>query len=103
MVQRLSVLDQTIAAAGQPAHVAIRNTVALAQHCERLGYARFWVSEHHNHPTILGTAPEILISAIAVTTIAYPRRQRRDHAAALRAVQSRRAVPRARRPGAWAY
>ena len=68
MVQRLSVLDQTIAAAGQPAHVAIRNTVALAQHCERLGYTRFWVSEHHNHPTILGTAPEILISAIAATT-----------------------------------
>ena len=68
MVQRLSVLDQTIAAAGQPSHVAVRNTVALAQHCERLGYARFWVSEHHNHPTILGTAPEILISAIAATT-----------------------------------
>ena len=68
MVQRLSVLDQTIAAAGQPSHVAVHNTVALAQHCERLGYARFWVSEHHNHPTILGTAPEILISAIAATT-----------------------------------
>ena len=68
MVQRLSVLDQTIAAAGQPSHVAIRNTVVLAQRCEQLGYARFWVSEHHNHPTILGTAPEILVSAIAATT-----------------------------------
>ncbi len=65
---RLSVLDQTIAVAGQSHGTSIRNTVALAQLCERLGYDRFWVSEHHNHPTILGTAPEILISAIATTT-----------------------------------
>ena len=42
--------------------------MALAQHCEALGYQRFWVSEHHNHPTIVGTAPEIVIAAIAATT-----------------------------------
>jgi luciferase family oxidoreductase group 1 len=65
---RLSVLDQTIATAGRSPRVAVRDTVALAQYCETLGYTRFWVSEHHNHPTILGTAPEILISAIATTT-----------------------------------
>lgn len=65
---RLSVLDQSIATAGRPHGEAIRNTVALAEHCESLGYARFWVSEHHNHPTILGTAPEILLGAIAVRT-----------------------------------
>lgn len=65
---RLSVLDQTIATAGRPHEVSIRATVALAQHCENLGYDRFWVSEHHNHPTILGTAPEILVGAIAATT-----------------------------------
>lgn len=65
---RLSVLDQSIGAAGRPQGEAIRNTVSLAAHCERLGYARFWVSEHHNHPTILGTAPEILLGAIATQT-----------------------------------
>ena len=65
---RLSVLDQSIAAAGRPHGQAIRDTVALAAHCEALGYHRFWVSEHHNHPSILGTAPEILIAALAVTT-----------------------------------
>ena len=42
--------------------------MALAQHCEKLGYARFWLSEHHNHPTIVGTAPEIVMAAIAATT-----------------------------------
>jgi len=65
---RLSVLDQSVALAGVPHGESIRRTVALAQHCERLGYARFWLSEHHNHPTIVGTAPEILMAAIAATT-----------------------------------
>jgi luciferase family oxidoreductase group 1 len=65
---RLSVLDQSIAVADRPHDQSIRNTVALAQHCEALGYDRFWVSEHHNHPTIVGTAPEIVIAAIAATT-----------------------------------
>jgi len=67
MVQ-LSVLDQSTAAAGVPQAQAIRDTVALAQYCEQLGYKRFWVSEHHNHPTIVGTAPEILMAAIAQVT-----------------------------------
>ena len=65
---RLSILDQSIAVQGRPQGAAIRETVALARHCEALGYHRFWVSEHHNHPTIVGTAPEILLAAIAVTT-----------------------------------
>lgn len=65
---RLSVLDQSIAVAGRLHSESIRNTVALARHCESLGYDRFWVSEHHNHPTIVGTAPEIVMAAIAATT-----------------------------------
>jgi luciferase family oxidoreductase group 1 len=65
---RLSVLDQSVAIAGRPHEESIRNTVALARHCEALGYERFWVSEHHNHPTIVGTAPEIVMAAIAATT-----------------------------------
>lgn len=65
---RLSVLDQSIAASGRPQGAAIRDTIALASHCEALGYHRFWLSEHHNHPTIVGTAPEIQIAAIAATT-----------------------------------
>ena len=67
-VLRLSVLDQSIAIQGRPQGEAIRETVALAEHCESLGYHRFWVSEHHNHPTIVGTAPEIILGAIAART-----------------------------------
>lgn len=65
---RLSVLDQSIACVGQPHGQAIRNTFALAAHCERLGYERFWVSEHHSNEAIVGTSPEVLLAAIAVTT-----------------------------------
>ncbi len=64
----LSVLDQSVSLAGSTEGAAIRDTLALAQHCEGLGYARFWVSEHHGLPTIIGSAPEILMAAIAART-----------------------------------
>ncbi|HEY8709849.1 MAG TPA: MsnO8 family LLM class oxidoreductase, partial [Burkholderiaceae bacterium] len=65
---RLSVLDQSVSLAGSSEDAAIRDTLDLAQHCERLGYARFWVSEHHGLPTIVGSAPEMLMAAIAART-----------------------------------
>ena len=64
----LSVLDQSVSVAGSTESAAIRDTLELAVHCERLGYARFWVSEHHGLPTIVGSAPEILMAAIAART-----------------------------------
>lgn len=65
---RLSVLDQSVAVSGRSEDSSIRQTLALAQHCETLGYHRFWVSEHHSHPSIVGSAPEVLMAAIAATT-----------------------------------
>ncbi len=65
---RLSVLDQSVSIAGSSEDAAIRDTLALAEHCERLGYSRFWVSEHHGLPTIIGSAPEVLMAAIAART-----------------------------------
>src|SRR5512139_885401 len=65
---KLSVLDQSTASHGRTQDVAIRETLALARHCEALGYHRYWVSEHHATDTIVGTAPEILMAAIAATT-----------------------------------
>jgi luciferase family oxidoreductase group 1 len=63
-----SVLDQSPSSAGSAQDAAIRESMALAQHCESLGYERYWVSEHHNSASIVGTAPEILIAAVAATT-----------------------------------
>ena len=65
---RLSVLDQSVALSGRGEDAAIRDTLALAEHCEQLGYERFWLSEHHGLPTIVGSAPEVLMAAIAART-----------------------------------
>jgi luciferase family oxidoreductase group 1 len=65
---RLSVLDQSVAIRGRRHRDSISETVELAELCEGLGYHRFWVSEHHSHDTIVGTAPEILMAAIATRT-----------------------------------
>ena len=65
---KLSVLDQSTAARGRTQDVAIRETLALARHCDALGFHRYWVSEHHNSNSIVGTAPEVLMAAIAATT-----------------------------------
>ena len=65
---RLSVLDQSTVVTGRSPDASIRESLVLARHCEALGYHRYWCAEHHNSESQAGTAPEILISAIAATT-----------------------------------
>ncbi len=47
-----SVLDLCPIVTGGTAADAFRNSLALAQHAERLGFRRFWLAEHHNKPGI---------------------------------------------------
>lgn len=68
MLKYLSVLDQSAAVEGVAHATVIQHTVDLAVYAEELGYHRFWVSEHHSHPSIVGTAPEILMAAISQKT-----------------------------------
>src|ERR1700759_4899856 len=65
---RLSVLDQSTVVTGRSPASSIRESLALARHCEALGYTRYWCAEPHNSASQAGTAPEILLSAIAATT-----------------------------------
>ena len=65
---RLSVLDQSTIVSGRSPDASIRESIRLAQYCETLGYERYWCAEHHNSEGQAGTAPEILIAAIAATT-----------------------------------
>lgn len=65
---RLSVLDQSIVATGRTAADAVRETVTLAKACDGFGYHRFWVSEHHGYPGLAGSAPEVLLGALAAAT-----------------------------------
>jgi luciferase family oxidoreductase group 1 len=63
-----SVLDQSPARQGHSEDESIRESLQLARLCDRLGYHRYWVSEHHNTAALAGTAPEILVAAIAAIT-----------------------------------
>jgi len=64
----LSVVDQSPVRAGGTAAEALRETIELAVATEALGYARYWVAEHHNLPNFAGTSPEVLIGQIASRT-----------------------------------
>lgn len=65
---RLSVLDRSRTREGHTDAEALRDTVELAGELERLGYHRFWVSEHHGVPGVAGSAPTVLAAAVAGAT-----------------------------------
>lgn len=65
---KLSILDQSPIRKGGTAQDALQETLELAKLAERLGYNRFWVSEHHNTNTLAGSAPEVLLAAIGAAT-----------------------------------
>jgi luciferase family oxidoreductase group 1 len=65
---RLSVLDQSPIRPGATPRQALLETVELAQLADRLGYTRFWVSEHHNTNTLAGSAPEVLLAHLGSQT-----------------------------------
>jgi luciferase family oxidoreductase group 1 len=65
---RLSILDQSMIVSGRAPADSIRETVELARLCDRLGYHRYWLSEHHSTESIAGSAPEVLLGALAVAT-----------------------------------
>ena len=65
---KLSALDQSPIGENSNAKEALKNTITLAKELEKLGYHRFWVSEHHDTKSLAGSSPEILISSIAAQT-----------------------------------
>ena len=65
---RVSALDLSPIVSGSSAGDALRNTLDLAQHVERLGFTRYWLAEHHNAASLASSSPEILIGLVAQTT-----------------------------------
>ncbi|MGG3625184.1 LLM class flavin-dependent oxidoreductase [Bacillus gobiensis] len=65
---KLSILDQTPISEGETPKDAFLHTIDLAVKAEKWGYHRFWVSEHHHSPKVVGSAPEVLISYILANT-----------------------------------
>jgi luciferase family oxidoreductase group 1 len=64
----LSILDLSPVSAGSTGAQALRNSLDLARHADDLGFARYWVAEHHNLPSIASSAPDIMIGQIAAIT-----------------------------------
>ena len=64
----LAILDLVPISSGSTAAQALRNSVDLAQHAERLGYARYWFAEHHLNPGVAGTSPAVVLALTAAAT-----------------------------------
>src|SRR4051794_41789228 len=68
VVVRLSVLDFVPIRSDQTTGDALAATVQLAQTADRLGFTRYWVTEHHNMPNVGATSPPVLIAYLAAQT-----------------------------------
>ena len=64
----LSVLDLSPIKQGSDAGCALRESAELARHCERHGYRRYWLAEHHNMPGIASAATAVAIGHVAAQT-----------------------------------
>ncbi|HEY5392393.1 MAG TPA: LLM class flavin-dependent oxidoreductase [Hanamia sp.] len=60
-----SVLDLATVSEGADLTNTFGKSLALAQHVEKLGYNRYWLSEHHNMISVASSATSILIGYIA--------------------------------------
>ena len=65
---KLGVLDQSPIRKGGKAVEALKESAALARFTDKLGYTRYWVSEHHNTKSLAGSTPEVLLAHLAGET-----------------------------------
>src|SRR6266850_2826551 len=52
----LSILDLSVVTTGTRPAAALRNSIDLARHADALGYARYWLAEHHNLSSVASPA-----------------------------------------------
>jgi luciferase family oxidoreductase group 1 len=64
----LSILDLAPIVEGGDTADALRRSLDLARHAERLGYRRYWVAEHHNMKGIASAATSVVIGHLAAGT-----------------------------------
>ncbi|GAA1094816.1 LLM class flavin-dependent oxidoreductase [Tsukamurella spumae] len=64
----LSVLDNAHAAVGSTVDEVYREVIALARLADRLGYHRFWMSEHHAMPAAATPSPQLMLARLTGET-----------------------------------
>jgi luciferase family oxidoreductase group 1 len=65
---KLSILDQSLIAAGRAPQETLQQTIQLAQAADAWGYTRYWTAEHHNGKGLAHSSPEVLVAALAAKT-----------------------------------
>ncbi len=69
MAAALSVLDLSpVSMDGGTQAQGVRDTLAVAQRAERLGFRRFWVAEHHSIRHLSSASPEVVLAALTQVT-----------------------------------
>ena len=61
----ISILDLSPIIQGGTARQSLHNSLDLARHAERWGYARYWLAEHHNVPAVASAATSVVIAHVA--------------------------------------
>lgn len=64
----LSILDLVPVSAGMSRGEAIEESLRLARRADELGFARYWVAEHHNTDTFLSSATSLVLAHLAEHT-----------------------------------
>jgi alkanesulfonate monooxygenase SsuD/methylene tetrahydromethanopterin reductase-like flavin-dependent oxidoreductase (luciferase family) len=67
---RVSILDRANYRRGDSTAAVFERLLWRAERAEALGYHRFWTAEHHGVPSIAGSAPTVLMAALAARTSA---------------------------------
>lgn len=68
MSVKYSILDLATIVKGDDINKTFQKSVKSAQHAEKLGFTRYWFSEHHNFPNVASAATSILIGHVAGQT-----------------------------------
>ncbi len=64
----VSVLDLSPVVAGSTEGQALRDTIDLARHTDRLGFNRYWLAEHHGGAMVASSSPELMVGQVAAAT-----------------------------------
>ncbi|WP_440119067.1 LLM class flavin-dependent oxidoreductase [Paenibacillus sp. QZ-Y1] len=65
---KLSVLEHGHINESRSVQDTLQETVKLAQHADKLGFSRFWMSEHHGSGALSFSSPEVMIAHVAAHT-----------------------------------
>jgi luciferase family oxidoreductase group 1 len=64
----ISILDFSPVREGETPREALQQTVAAARHAEKLGFERFWLTEHHSLPVFASAATAVVMGHVAGKT-----------------------------------